>query len=263
VVCCSCTACLFRCTCIVSLIGRPCNYAILQAPPSLAILLISLLRNASAELSSGLLLSRDSTGNTALHFCAGNGTGDSYSVMDALVKAAPRALTFQNGEGDTPLHLAASNPTSSADCISLLLEAYPEATLLQDCSGATPLHSAIANKASGVIIDKLLAVAPKMASVADNDGLLPLHYVGAFLHSDVDSVKKIIDIYPSALVEQSKEGDVPLHTAVVNSNDEIDEDGLSILELLLNDVNGQEPILMTNKEDVRQYVFDFAQMLFS
>lgn len=226
----------------------PLHVAVWKAPPSLAILLISLLRNASAELSSGLLLSRDSTGNTALHFCAGNGTGDSYSVMDALIKAAPRALTFQNAEGDTPLHLAASNPTSSVDCISLLLEAYPEATLLQDCSGATPLHAAIANKASGAVIQKLLSVAPKMASVVDNDGLLPLHYVGAFLHTDIDSVKKIITIYPSAVIDQSKEGDVPLHTAVVNSNDEIDEDGLRILELLVTDSNGVEPILMTNKE---------------
>ena len=224
---------------------------IFKAPPSLALLLLSLLTKSSAEISTGLLLSRDRFGNTAIHLCAGNAGVGSIGVMESLIKAAPRALYIQNAEGDTPLHLALSCPNIPTECISMLLAACPQACSVKDCNGGTPLHSAIANNTSASIIQKILATSPHVTSVSDNDGLLPLHYVGAFLSPKAAVVKEIISANPKAVIQQSNDGDVPLHTAVVNSNeDKLDEEAFEILNLLVQPHDNIDPLVMTNKEKV-------------
>lgn len=213
---------------------------------------MNLLSKSSAEISHGLLLSSDNSGNTPIHLCAGNASTDSIGVMRALIKTAPRALVIQNVEGDTPLHLAVSCPSTPLDCISMLLKDGPEACSMQDCNGGTPLHTAIANDASDVIIQKILNCAPNIATVVDNEGLLPLHYVGAFLRPHCITVEKIISAFPKAIVQRSKDGDVPLHTAVVNSSEDTLNDGaFEILKLLVKSYEGNDPLLMTNKEKVR------------
>ena len=171
--------------------------------------------------------------------------------MAALIKAAPRALMIQNLEGDTPLHLAVSCPSVPLDCISMLLSTCPEACSLQDCNGGTPLHAAIANNASDDAILKILECAPNITTVVDNEGLLPLHYVGAFLWPSSSTVEKLIAAFPKAVVQRSKDGDVPLHTAVVNSNEDLlDHTAFEIIDLLLTSYESSDPLLMTNKEKV-------------
>ena len=140
--------------------------------------------------------------------------------------------------------------TVSIECISLLLDACPEAVLTQDCSGGTPLHSAIANGAKEKIIMKLLQFSPRVASIVDNDGLLPLHYVAAFVDTSVKAVEELIKAYPEGVVQESNDGDVPLHTAVVNCVDKLDARAYEIIDMLSNPHLKKEPILMTNKEKV-------------
>eukprot|EP00957_Ditylum_brightwellii_P173817 13232601-Ditylum_brightwellii.AAC.1 len=141
---------------------------------------------------------------------------NSGAVIEALIRAAPRALPMQNTEGDTPLHLLVSSPAAcggnSAEStstlaivriVSTLLHSYPDAALLQDSSGATPLHVAIANNAHDEIITTLVKAAPMACQMEDNRKMLPLHYVAAFLNTGSNAVQQIIDCYPDGIIHPS------------------------------------------------------------
>ncbi len=97
---------------------------------------------------------------------------------------------------------------------------------------------------------KLLQFSPRVASIVDNDGLLPLHYVAAFVDTPVKAVEELIKAYPEGVVQESNDGDVPLHTAVVNCVDKLDARAYEIIDMLSNPHLKKEPILMTNKEKV-------------
>ena len=228
----------------------PLHTACWKAPPTLALMLIRLLPS-SRELS-GIFTARDGDDNTALHLCCANlermADGDSgganggvnTSVLEALVRAAPRALKMQNVEGDTPLQMLVSSPAClpktwdlspesreydaagaiSERVLNLLLNAAggEEATIMKDMTGATPLHVAIAAGAHSRVIDALIAAAPQALKMPDNRGMLPMHYVAAFCHTPMASVERMLEIYGDALFAHTTNGDTPLHLLVSNSS---------------------------------------------
>ena len=231
----------------------PLHTACWKAPPTLALMLIRLLPS-SRELS-GIFTARDGDDNTALHLCCANiervADGDSggvnTSVLEALVRAAPRALKMQNAEGDTPLQMLVSSPAclpksrklplesreddaagvSSERVLNLLLKATggEEAMIMKDMTGATPLHVAIAAGAHGRVIDGLIAAAPQALKLPDNRGMLPLHYVAAFCHTPIASVNRMLEIYGDALYAHTTNGDTPLHLLVSNSSNVVQSMG--------------------------------------
>jgi ankyrin repeat protein len=177
-------------------------------------------------------------------------------VLEALVLSAPRALTIQNKEGDTPLHLAVSSSFSTPHAVSLLTDGTSRACFLQDCTGATPLHAAIANNVDERVLSVLLDAAPDTAQIPDNQGLLPLHYVAAFSHTPIAFVRNLIKIYPHAISAQTVDGDTPLHLAISNCKSE-DELTISTVQLLLgnHDVNDRRsPLFIENNEKVRKCI---------
>lgn len=172
-------------------------------------------------------------------------------VIEALVLSAPQALIIQNNEGDTPLHLAVSSSFSTSYAVSILAkEGSSKACFLQDCTGACPLHAAIANNVKDDVLAVLLEAAPEVARIADNQGLLPLHYVAAFCHTPVAFVQRLIKAYPDAIFSQTVDGDTPLHLAISNCKSE-DELTISTVELLLGNYSVDDcrnPIFIANKE---------------
>jgi hypothetical protein len=241
-----------------------------KAPAALTLFLLELRSN---ELSV-LCMARDADGNTALHlFCA---NVDSFEkrelvLLKHLVQGAPRSLQLPNSEGDTPLHLlvaskaCSSGETSSeataARAVSILLDESVDAAIIQDASGATPLHVAISHGSYELVLMKLLEVAPVASKVADERGMLPLHYVAAFWQTPFGPVDLLVRANPEALTATTVNGDTPLHLLISNNPGDVerlDSSMMKIVELLAGmsgDDRGETstpgPIMMPNDEKVR------------
>jgi ankyrin repeat protein len=144
--------------------------------------------------------------------------------------------------------------------------------LIQDSLGASPLHNAIANNVGEPILLSLIEAEPKACKVEDKAGLVPLHYVAAFLETSPLVVKKMIEEYTYSVCHKSLDGDTPLHILIRNSSDDnqsnreliLDDNSRLVLNLLLGnlssssnrngsdkDFNGQYcPLLIENREKV-------------
>lgn len=82
----------------------------------------------------------DDHASTPLHtLCWGN---PSLDAVHELIRAFPQAVTDQDILGDTPLHVAASFPETSAAVIKLLLDTEPTAASIVNHEGLMPLHMA-------------------------------------------------------------------------------------------------------------------------
>jgi len=282
----------------------PLHTACWKAPPTLALMLIRLLPSGSRQVS-GMVAARDQDGNTPLHLHvanlermpgsggdaaandgSGGGGGINTSVLEALLRAAPRAVKMQNSEGDTPLHMLVSSPValpkswdlppdsreydaagaSAERALGLLLNSSGgrDSALMKDMTGATPVHVAIASGAHGAVVDRLIDAAPQALKVADNRGMLPMHYVAAFCHTPASSVKRMLQRYPEALFAHTTNGDTPLHLLVSNSSNNVgkredrsggnkyerlDSNMISIIKLLMGPTDSESvPLVMTNRE---------------
>jgi len=222
--------------------ATPLHTASWKAPSALALMVIRLL--PSTEIGNQGFLQVDMDGNTPLHLCCANLSPfyDSsaaknskpildLSVLEQLLQRAPEALAIKNGEGDTPLHLFVGSPAacysddlseeSSLKALSMILDHFssPSIAILQDYTGATPLHVAVANEANKLIVAKLLDAVPEACMVEDEHGMVPLHYVAAFLNVPVTIVEKILEVYPLAVCHKTENGDTPLHLVVRNTAD--------------------------------------------
>ena len=281
--------------------STPLHRAVWLAPPALTLLLI-LLGDSCREVFEIL----DNDGNTPLHLCAANlqisianekpfRKHDDSKVADntpadekgievintkiltSLVDASPEVAKKQNAGGDTPLHLLVSSPQASTlfhksyqgieEVLSSLVKADKNICKLQNGTGATPLHIAISNRCSDLILNQLIDYCPDCCAIRDKQGMLPLHYVAAFGHISLRSVKKIVDVYPEAIHQTSLNGDTPLHVGLsnalvtmVNDNGKLKRRSLKLFEFLVvrSDQNSEldqktDPLLICNNEKVRSF----------
>jgi len=247
-----------------------------KAPPSLS---LELLRLIPREEES-LFLARDAQGNTALHLCAANLQPSvnafehiqnqfDISALQELTLRSPRSVcVMQNSKGDTPLHLLVATPypkpllpfvaqdRSLFNAVSFLIKRNNSVCLVKDSSGATPLHVSVANSSSFDLLSAVLQGSKEAASVEDKYGMLPLHYVAAFLKTPVHSVSAIYEAYPSAVTQPTANGDVPLHLAISNASrtlyrkSQINRESLKIVQALIQTHTHEEnsPLLIFNKE---------------
>lgn len=106
---------------------------------------------------------------------------------------------------------------SSLDIIRLLANSGPDVLAFNDGpDGAGSLAIAIAcHSASWPVVQLLLAVNPRTASVADRHGNYPLHRILQTMPTE-QTVTAIYEAYPEALVERNFHGKTPLDLAVHN-----------------------------------------------
>ena len=96
-------------------------------------------------------LMTDDHGSIPLHIaCVGN---PPLSEIQALLKVRPMSVCQQDVDGNTPLHVAASQPFMSLEVIRALLESCPAAVCVKNNEGLMPLHMACryAPKNDGVL----------------------------------------------------------------------------------------------------------------
>ena len=79
-------------------------------------------------------------GEAALHFACGNVNPDiSPAIIQYLLSLDNSAMTAHDKEGNTPLHIAARNPTISKASLLLLFNANPASLKTKNNNEETPL----------------------------------------------------------------------------------------------------------------------------
>mmetsp|Transcript_4757 Transcript_4757/g.6939 ORF Transcript_4757/g.6939 Transcript_4757/m.6939 type:complete len:803 (-) Transcript_4757:78-2486(-) len=193
---------------------------------------------------------RRSSNRTALHFAAMSPLSgrEERSVIKTLLKLNPAAAAHVDGYGSLPLHLLALNDKRIHwvhDGLRDVYDAYPEASLCRDGSGRTPLHCAasaagnysrLSSTAAGSesssnaaqegselrsVIQNLVRGNGAAASITDNSGRLPLHYIAEKAEEWNADAQAILDAHPAATSTRSgalTHNQLPLHMAASSTD---------------------------------------------
>ena len=167
-------------------------------------------------------------------------------TIEMMVEAYPQSLMIASEEGEGarcyPIHAILSNDTFDLDTVSYLSEIItclhelePSSLRVVDGYNRTPLHLACRNKRMKFKVFSLLFNAwPEAIRIADQDGLLPIHFVCGlstifdFCGDDdndydyelIEILKLLLDKDPTLLRERDNYGHLPLHYAIdVKSTD--------------------------------------------
>lgn len=193
---------------------------------------------------------------TALHFAAMSPLSgrDGRNVIKVILKLNPLAASKADGYGSLPLHLICHNVGKlhwTNNGAKDIYTAFPEAATSRDGFGRTPLHciafsfgqyshsatargmrihnhtyagltaDMIAPLVADVapdesIIQKLVEANGTAASMPDNSGRLPLHYIAELADEWTPDAQSILDAYPAAVQTRSgpsTNNQLPLHMA--------------------------------------------------
>jgi ankyrin repeat protein len=192
--------------------------------------------------------SNQMSNRTALHFAAMSPLSgrEGRNVIKLLLKLNPHAARQVDGYGSLPLHLICQN-VQKMQWASFgpkdVYEAYTEASTVRDGTGRTPLnciassvgqykHSSSARPSSiqtqnaggpvaGVaadesVIQNLVEANSIAASMPDNSGRLPLHYIAEGAEEWTPDVTSILTAHPAAAQTRagpSTSNQLPLHMA--------------------------------------------------
>ena len=170
-------------------------------------------------------------------YAYGNGKGPEVLILEAVqmlfdaypegifAKTPPDVHVNHWSPGETPLAIAKRNGFQS---VARFLEAQHEYAMIaqshvkmttQDESGRLPLHTALLGNATHGAIQLLLKGSSAALEVADDDGILPLHF--ACRYGSVDTVRLLTESYAGGLDISDCNNNYPLHHACLGSNYEV------------------------------------------
>jgi len=212
----------------------------IKCHPTLFLLARAYHPEEALEVDEGDLLGggRDEVScRTALHFAAMSPSSgmESQKVIKVLIKLNLNATSHADGHGSLPLHLISQNDRKldwSNDGARDISNAYPAAASVRDSFGKTSLHCAassakhcthstaplpeVPTQTDGSVIGNLALVNGTAASITDNTGRLPLHYIAE--HGEEWNVEAqfLLHSYPAAVrirAGASTANKLPLHLA--------------------------------------------------
>lgn len=151
--------------------------------------------------------------------------GAPVRVIRKIIQANPKAASsVGQKDGKTLLHVACESIRSmqSLELIPTLIDVIGSHSLfIQDVDGQTPLHLAlksnnVQNEAKSIIIKDLIAKGSRACLMLQNhNGDSPLHVAIAVNQSgfafNLEMIKLIIPIYPSAVSLKNSSGRTPFH----------------------------------------------------
>eukprot|EP00565_Helicotheca_tamesis_P004068 CAMPEP_0185732434 /NCGR_PEP_ID=MMETSP1171-20130828/16187_1 /TAXON_ID=374046 /ORGANISM="Helicotheca tamensis, Strain CCMP826" /LENGTH=380 /DNA_ID=CAMNT_0028401931 /DNA_START=32 /DNA_END=1174 /DNA_ORIENTATION=+ len=137
--------------------------------------------------------------------------GASTSVVKALLRAHPSAITGRDRYQSTPFHCA-SEFGASIEVMSLLLEKFPGAIKEGDHNHNTPLNSACKYRPTPEMISFLIKTHPDSIWVINNVGMTPLHSA-CTCQASIEVVSQLLQAWPAAAREKDSNGMTPLHVA--------------------------------------------------
>ncbi|TVU09213.1 hypothetical protein EJB05_42661, partial [Eragrostis curvula] len=140
--------------------------------------------------------------------------------------------------GSTPLHYAASDGDS--EIVRTFIRIMPSAMYLQDNEGFTPLHIAAWMGHVDVIHD-MLETCPDSAELTDNNGRNFLHVAIDRGHEPIVTYLLGSPILDGIVNDQDKDGNTPLHLAVMAGNPNLAILGSGDIELNIANNEGHTP----------------------
>ena len=144
--------------------------------------------------------------------------GASIEVVQILYETNPTIISTSDDYGNLPLHLACKT-NSSSQVIDFLIEKYTVALQIQNSHYHTPLHLACSNKYSSVdTIRKLITMYPKATKSGDINGELPIHLECCKEEIVLENLKALLNANPNSIWAENIYGITPSYNC--NSNDE-------------------------------------------
>eukprot|EP00584_Thalassiosira_punctigera_P026146 CAMPEP_0172577396 /NCGR_PEP_ID=MMETSP1067-20121228/138210_1 /TAXON_ID=265564 ORGANISM="Thalassiosira punctigera, Strain Tpunct2005C2" /NCGR_SAMPLE_ID=MMETSP1067 /ASSEMBLY_ACC=CAM_ASM_000444 /LENGTH=865 /DNA_ID=CAMNT_0013370083 /DNA_START=115 /DNA_END=2712 /DNA_ORIENTATION=+ len=173
------------------------------------------LRNHSADDARSAAERRGDYETTPLHLACRN--CPPLDIVNMLLTASPRTVELADSFGWLPLHYACANEASE-EVLVMLAEQYPPSKTSVDKRKRTPLHFALghterpANVATVVLLNGTEA-----ALMADENGMLPLHYACAYGATE-EALRVLTDENIQTITATDNRGRTPLHFALGNAD---------------------------------------------
>ncbi|KAI0224832.1 ANK_REP_REGION domain-containing protein [Lamellibrachia satsuma] len=184
---------------------------------------------------------RDADGESALHYAA---RFDQYEAVVLLVETGNADVSIQDNSGATPLHYAArkkqsTHSDSTVNIIHYLAKSGADVNAA-DKFRSTPLHFA-AMRGNEVVTLALLQCDHIEKNAKDHLGATPLHEA---VKCDHLIVARMLIENGCDVMMTDDEGTLPFHLACLEGN-------ITLLRLLLADVQPEEVPLVINKTDFK------------
>eukprot|EP00578_Thalassiosira_sp_NH16_P015096 CAMPEP_0181113566 /NCGR_PEP_ID=MMETSP1071-20121207/20416_1 /TAXON_ID=35127 /ORGANISM="Thalassiosira sp., Strain NH16" /LENGTH=879 /DNA_ID=CAMNT_0023197613 /DNA_START=119 /DNA_END=2758 /DNA_ORIENTATION=- len=173
------------------------------------------LRNHSADDARSAAERRGDYETTPLHLACRN--CPPRDIVRMLLAASPRTVEWTDSFGWLPLHYACANEASE-EVLVMLAEIYPESGVCVDKRRRTPLHFALGHtERPAKVATVVLLSGTGAALMADENGMLPLHYACAYGATE-QALRELTDEHIQTIVATDNRGRTPLHFAFGNAD---------------------------------------------
>jgi len=167
-------------------------------------------------LAPGSAFRRDHDGWLPLHRACSNTSPAAHRIVEAVLQANQEAASVKTPQKQLPLHVACLGSPCSA-VVGLLISSYAKGLATHDSQGNTPLHLAAQNPTPAAHAIACLCLEGNPEAVLERGwGLeLPLH-VGARMASDPCLVEELVKWYKDGSLARDAIGNIPLASAARN-----------------------------------------------
>lgn len=138
--------------------------------------------------------------------------------------------TNRESGNNLPIHLVASNPDAQASLVNKILELNPRGATLENKQGKLPLHLACE---SGISFDggfeSIYNAYPNAINIPEHNerGWMPLHFIVSCPNSTTEHIERVLNLHPQAANVSDGSNKTLLHLAIESGRDW--ENGLQTL----------------------------------
>jgi ankyrin repeat protein len=183
-----------------------------------------------------LKINHDYSGNLIHVECASKCR---VNVLSAFITISPESLSMADRDGNLPLHILLRCKYAPSNIVRMVIGAYEEALLHQSTSKNLPIHIECLHGYRIDVLSEMINSRPEILSMANSTGYLPLHslLMNPFWNrsSSVASIELLLNAFPQALREKTKNDNTPLH--IECSNQHRDEVISQLVDLYPDAVN--------------------------
>jgi ankyrin repeat protein len=139
----------------------------------------------------------------------------SINEIRRLIDADPKALTKQNGAGQTPVHMAYVYLNQSTQILHCLLDRCPPEVIgMRNILGYTPLHIACIHGVSIEIIRRMILMYPKALRMMTKSGETALHMACSSPFTSLNVIRYLASECPIVCLLNNNVGRTPYHESV-------------------------------------------------
>ena len=177
----------------------------------------SLCQELTISNSNSGFIRQNDDGELPLHLLLQQSNG--FELLMALLKTLPKRCIVDTERETSIIHESCSQLLPNS-ILRWILGSYPETSLLRNCNGDTLAHVICCHGDSTLpMVQTLNYHCPRLFSIQDNDGNLPLHLVNSEKHS-VDIIRMLLDIYPQGIAVRNNKMQTPFSSQLIRRSPE-------------------------------------------